>query len=225
MNRPNRIALWPAIGIMIDQKQIAMCVTAATARGRRTIAHETLDSNERDHEAIVGRLLEPWISAPEVKRTKLRPLVHLGLPEARVFQAAVPITATNQQNTAQNLFLEAVQATNVRAEDRIVELKEFEVAGRQLACVAASSRGAVESLIAMIARLSARVGLIEAGPAAARITGKHRAARSYAFVSSWASPMRSGSWPPVPVRFSGNAFELPSADETAAILAASRRSG
>ena len=45
-----------------------------------------------------------------------------GLPEARVFQAAVPITPPTSQHTAQNFFLEAVQATNVRAEDRIVEL-------------------------------------------------------------------------------------------------------
>ena len=33
MKRRNPIGLWPAIGVMIDQKQIAMCVTAATAKG------------------------------------------------------------------------------------------------------------------------------------------------------------------------------------------------
>ena len=53
--------------------------------------------------------------------------MRLGLPEARVFQAALPITPANQQHTPQNFFLEAVQATNVRAEDRIVELVKVEL--------------------------------------------------------------------------------------------------
>ena len=141
------------------------------------------------------------------RRRKLGPWVRLGLAESRVFQAAVPITPSNHQNTAQNFFLEAVQATNVRAEDRIVELIKLDLAGRGLACVAASPRGVVESLIGMISRLGARVGLIEPGPAALFRAGAYyqkppRGSKlCVAFFS--ASTRGSGSWPPGPVHSSG----------------------
>ena len=166
MKRVKPIGLWPAIGIMIDQKQIAMCITAATAKGRRKIAEEIHDCDEPDHEAMVSRMLERFVAPPGAKRRGRGPWVRVGVSEARVFQAALAITPSNQQNTAQNFFLEAVQATNVRAEDRIVELVKLDLGGRPLACVAASPRGAVESLIAMISRIGGRVGLLEPGPAA-----------------------------------------------------------
>ena len=166
MKQRNRIGLWPAIGIMIDQKQIAMCVTVATAKGRRKLIQEIHECDERAQEEVMGRMLGRFVPAAVARRRKLGPWVRLGLAESRGFQAAVPITPSNHQNTAQNFFLEAVQATNVRAEDRIVELIKLDLAGRGLACVAASPRGVVESLIGMISRLGARVGLIELGPAA-----------------------------------------------------------
>ena len=172
MKRRNPIGLWPAIGLMIDQKQIAMCVTAATAKGRREIAHEIHDCDERNQEEIVGRMLERWLSAPGAKRRKPGPWVRLGLPEARVFQAALPITPANHQHTAQNFFLEAVQATNVRAEDRIVELIKVELGGRPLACVAASPRNVVESSIGMISRLGGACRTDRAGPRRALSRGR-----------------------------------------------------
>ena len=166
MKQRNRIGLWPAIGIMIDQKQIAMCVTVATRRGRRKLIQEI-----RECETSVPRKTS-WAgcsagSFPRglARRRKLGPWVRMGLAESRVFQAAVPITPSNRQHTPQNFFLEAVQVTNVRAEDRIVELIKVELEGQRLACVAASPRGVVESSIDMMSKLGTRVGLIELGPA------------------------------------------------------------
>ena len=91
---------------------------------------------------------------PGAKGRRKGPWVRLGLPEPRVFQAALPITSANHQQTPQNFFLEAVQATNLRAEDRIVELVKVEIAGRPLACVAAAPRSIVESSIELISRLA-----------------------------------------------------------------------
>ena len=168
MKRRNPVGLWPAIGLMIDQKQVAMCVTAVTAKGRRKIAHEIHECDEHTQEETVGRMLERWMSPrPASSDGSPSPWVRLGLPEARVFQAALPITPANHQHTAQNFFLEAVQATNVRAEDRIVELIKVELGGpsrwRAWRHLPATS---IESSIGMISRLGARVGLIEPGPAA-----------------------------------------------------------
>src|SRR5262249_24815997 len=127
MKRRNPFELRPAIGLVIDQRQIAVCITAATARGRREVSHEVQETDDRNQEEVVGRMLERWLSPAGAKRRKSRPWIRLGLPEARVFQAALPITSANHQHTPQNFFLEAVQATNVRAEDRVVELIKVDV--------------------------------------------------------------------------------------------------
>ena len=158
-----------------------------------------------------------------MKGRKPRPWVRLGLPEARVFQAALPITSANQQHTPQNFFLEAVQATNVRAEDRIVELVKVELGGRGLACVAASPRNAIEASIGMMSRLGAR-WTDRAGPrrssAPGRITGSRRMARSFAFVSSWVNTTAIGIIAVGCRPLFWHAFDLPSGEEIAAILAA-----
>jgi hypothetical protein len=224
MKQRNSIGLWPAIGLMIDQRQIAMCVTATTARGRRKVAQVVRTCDEHAQEETVRLMLERFVSTPAGKRRKQGPRVRLGLPEARVFQAALPITASNNQHTAQNFFLEAVQATNVRAEDRIVELIKMDVGGRALACVAASPRNAVESSIGMISRLGARVGLIEPGPAALFRAGEYhwRASRA----SKLCVRFFLGEQQAIGVLAAGShplcwqTFDLPPGDETAAVLAA-----
>jgi hypothetical protein len=78
----------------------------------------------------------------------------------------VPITQANRNATAQAYFLQAVQATNVRAEDRVIDLVRLEVDRQSLACVAASPAGAIQGLVEMISGLGARVGLIQPTPAA-----------------------------------------------------------
>ena len=161
----NQIAFPPAIGLMIDEQQIAMSVTVASLRGRREVAREIRRCENQSAEEVLKGLLTPWVDPTGASRASAKPWVRIGLPEARVFQAAVPITSANRQHSPQNFFLEAVQVTNVRAEDRIVELLKVELESQQLACVAASPRGIVESSIDMMSKLGTRVDLIEAAPA------------------------------------------------------------
>jgi hypothetical protein len=161
----NQVAFQPAIGLMIDEQQIAMSVTVAGLRGRREVARASQRCENQPVEEVVKRMLTPWVDPTGASRASMKPWVRIGLPEARVFQAAVPITPANRQHTPQNFFLEAVQVTNVRAEDRIVELIKVELETQQLACVAASPRGVVESSIDMMSKLGTRVGLIESAPA------------------------------------------------------------
>ena len=109
----NQVAFQPAIGLMIDEQQIAMSVTVASLRGRRELARETAALRKS------ARRGSPQGVAHTVGRPdgsfacSARPWVRIGLPEARVFQAAVPVTPANRQHTPQNFFLEAVQVTNV----------------------------------------------------------------------------------------------------------------
>jgi hypothetical protein len=92
-------ALRPAIGLVIDEQQIAMSVVATTPRGRREIARQTQSCDGLSPEEVLGKMLEPWVAAPGAKRPRAKPWVHVGLPEAQVFQATVPITSSNRQNT------------------------------------------------------------------------------------------------------------------------------
>ncbi len=59
-----------------------------------------------------------------------------------------------------------MQATNVRAEERIIDLLKLELNKHSMACVAASPRAAITSMIEMMDELGTRVGLAEPAPAA-----------------------------------------------------------
>jgi len=214
----------PAIGLLVDQQQIAISVTAAALGGRREIAREVQLCDSQSTEEVLGRMLEPWLSSPRAKRSKMKPWVRVGLPEARVFQAAVPITASNRQHSAQNFFLEAVQATNVRAEDRIVELIKLDLDNRPLACVAASPRAVIESSIEMMSRLGTRVGLIEPAPTSLYRAGAYyrKAPRgSKLCVRFFLGEIHAiGVLAAGPQPLFWHTFDLTKGDETTAILAA-----
>ena len=85
-------------------------------------------------------MLQPWLPPAGAKARVRRPWVQIGLPESRIFQATVPITPANRLSPAQNFFLEAVQSTNLRAEDRIIDLIKIEVNKQPLACLSACPR-------------------------------------------------------------------------------------
>ncbi len=73
----------------------------------------------------------------------------------------MPITSANRLSTAQNFFLEAVQSTNLRAEDRIIDLLKIECNKQPLACLSACSRTSLVELVDMMVRLGARVAVVE----------------------------------------------------------------
>ena len=148
----------------------------------------------------------------------------MGLAGARVFQATLPITVSNRQYTAQNFFLEAVQATNIRAEDRIVELTKLDLDNCSLACVAASPRSFIESTIEMLSKLGVRVGLIEAAPAALYRAGVfyQKAPRGTKlccrFFLGELQAIGVLAWGAQPLFW--HTIDLPKGEETAAIMAA-----
>ena len=115
-------------------------------------------------ETVVRRMLEPWLPTPGGRRPKVGPWVQIGLPDSRVFQATLAITPANRLSTPQNFFLEAVQATNLRTEDRIIDLLKVEFNKQQLACLSAVPRSQVVELMEMLTRLGTRVAVIEPVP-------------------------------------------------------------
>ena len=78
-------------------------------------------------------MLEPWLARP--RRSDGNPGHGYGsaFPRRRVVPSGAADHAANHSHSPQNFFLEAVQATNVRAEDRIVELIKVDVS-KQPAC-------------------------------------------------------------------------------------------
>jgi hypothetical protein len=155
-----------SIGLVTDGRRIAICVMQHSPLGRRTITHEVHECGEAPLVDVVRRLLQPWIPLKRGKRTVAGPWVLLGIPDTQAFQAVVPITQANRHATAPAYFLEAVQATNLRAEDRIIDLVRLDVDKHPLACVAAAPSGAIHNLVDVVTGLGARVGLIQPAPAA-----------------------------------------------------------
>ena len=159
-----RFCYRPSIGLMIDQQQIAMSVVATTPLGRREIVRDLRECDGESPEAVLGRMLQPWLPARGGKRGRPGPWIQVGLPESRLFQATVPITSSNRLSPPQNFFLEAVQSTNIRAEDRIIDLIKIEINKQPLACLCACPRTVVTDLAELLGRLGTRIAVIEPSP-------------------------------------------------------------
>ncbi len=167
------------IGVFVEENRVAVYVRPVNPVGGRPF-FAAQDCGDQSPQAVLARLLEPWLDRSRSKRGKRGPWVQLAIPTSQVFQATVPVTQSNRTGSAQSFFLEAVQATNIRAEDRVIDLLRLELNKQQIACVGATPAGRVSSLVSMLKDLGARVGLVE--PAAASLyragMAKSRAPRS-----------------------------------------------
>ncbi len=169
----NQIGLRPAIGLAIEDQQISLSVVATTPGGRKEVVRDVQTCADEPQETVLERMLAPWLgrrqdplpkSSGKSKQSR-GPWVQLALPESRVFQAVVPITGANHSSTPQAYFMEAVRATNLRAEERVIDLVKLEMEKQPLACLAASPRPVITDLIAMLEEIGTRVALIESAPA------------------------------------------------------------
>jgi hypothetical protein len=220
----SRCALKRSIGLVIDDKAIAVSVVATTPLGRQEVFRDTHPVGDEVPQAVVERLLFRWIKKGRGKKPRPGVWVQLGVPESQVFQAVVPITSANLNSPPQSYFLEAVQSTNLRAEERLIELQKVELNKLLMACVAASPRAAIVATIAILDALGTRIGRAEPAPAAlyragtfhkknprgARLTarfflGEHQA------IGVLAAGQQPLFW---------HTFDLPAGDEANAILAA-----
>jgi hypothetical protein len=213
-----------SIGLVIDEQSIAVSVVAVTPLGQEQVFSEVRACDGEPSPAILERLLDPWIKQRRGGRANFGPWVQLAVPESQVFQAVVPITHANVNATPQSYFLEAVQATNVRAEERIIDLIKIELNKQPIACVAASPRVAINSMIEMTAALGTRVGLAEPVPDALYRAGAfyHKAPRASMLTARFFLGPRQA----IGVLAAGtqplfwHTFDLTPGDETTAILAA-----
>ena len=193
-------------------------------RPGRPIVHGGNPGNSpRTHACtLAGSTTGPAQKTPRKSKHTRHPWVQVALPELRVFQAVVPITGANRSSPPQAYFMEAVRATNQRAEERVIELVKLELDKQPLACLVASPRPVITGLIALLEGIGTRVALIESAPAGLfaleRFSRKRPGVQNYVFGSSWVGPRRL-------VCCAGHAavlwhtFDLPAEDLLAAIMA------
>ncbi len=142
----NRIGLWPSIGLVIEDQQISLSVVATTPGGRKEVARDVQRARMKPRKPSWNACSHPgWVERRDPLRKTSgkskharRPWVQVALPESRVFQAVVPITGANRSSPPQAFFMEATQATNMRAEERVIDLVKLEMNKQPLACLAAS---------------------------------------------------------------------------------------
>ncbi len=220
----SRCAVRRSIGLVIEERRIAISIVSATPLSRRQVFRDVQSCEGESAQEVLERVMGPWIKSRRGRQAEAGPWVQLGVPESQVFQAVVPITQANRNAPPQTYFLEAVQATNIRSEERIIELLKLELNKQPLACVAASPRGAIESLVGMMGGLGTRVGLAEPVPAALYRAGAyHRKPPrgSVLCVRIFLGPhqaigvLAAGSQP-----LFWHTFDLTPGEETVAVLAA-----
>jgi hypothetical protein len=213
-----------SIGLVIDDQRIAVSVVATTPLGRKQIFSEVRACDGEPPQAVLKGLLDPWIKQGRGGKAKVGPWVQLAVPESQVFQAVVPITHANLNATPQSYFLEAVQATNVRAEERIIDLLKLDINKQSIACVAAVPRVAINSMIEMTDGLGTRVGLAEPAPAALYRAGAfyHKAPRASKLTARFFLGPRQAIGVPAagaqPLFW--HTFDLTPGDESTTVLAA-----
>ena len=142
----NSIGLRPVIGLAIEDQQISLSVVATTLGGRKEVVRDVQSCAAEPQETVLERMLAPWLGQRQDPLQKTsgrskharRPWVQVALPESSVFQAVVPITGANRSSPPQAYFMEAVRATNLRAEERVIDLVKLEMNKQPLACLAAS---------------------------------------------------------------------------------------
>jgi hypothetical protein len=218
-----RCGLRRSIGVVIEDRRIAVCILAATPLGHRHVHSAVRDCDGEPPQAVLEGLLRPWIKRGRRRTDPLGPWVQVGMPESQVFQAVVPITSANRNSPPQGYFLEAVQATNLRAEERMIDLVKLELNKRPLACVAAAARNAIDPFFEMMTELGTRIGLVEPTPASLCRAGAfhckapHNSKLVVRFVlgrEHAIGVMAAGAQP-----LFWHGFDLPRGDETGAILA------
>jgi hypothetical protein len=220
----SRCALRRSIGVVIEERRVAVSVVATTPLGRRQVFHTVQACDAEPPQTVLENVLAPWIKKGRGKKAKLGAWVQAGVPESQVFQAVVPITHANSNAPPQTYFLEAVQATNVRAEERIIDLLKIEVGKHPLACVAASPRGTIASTLEILNAVGIRLGLAEPAPAALYRAGAfyQKAPRGSKLIARFFL----GTQQAIGILAAGeqtlfwHTFDLPAGEEGTAILAA-----
>jgi hypothetical protein len=231
MKPGKQIGLWPAIGLVIEDKQISLSVVATTPGGRKEVTRDSQACEGEPPELILERMLAPWLGArqdpPQKKpgraRRVYRPWLQIAVPESKVFQAVVPITGANRSAAPEALFMEAVQATNLRAEERMIDLIKLDLNKHPLACLAASPRVFITGLIETLDGLGTRVAMIEPAPAGlfrAGVFHKKAPRGSKLCIRFFLGRTQAIGVLAVGVQpLFWHAFDLPEGDVTAAILA------
>jgi hypothetical protein len=227
----SRLSARRTIGLAIEEQQVSLSVMATSPLGSHEIQCETRPCQGDERETVLASLLAPWID-PDHDRPrkadgrpprKRQPWVHVALPVSRVFQAIVPISGANQSAPPQVFFMEAVQATNLRPEERIIDLIKLELNKQPLACLAASPRHLVTEVVEMLTRLGTRVARVEPAPislfraGAAREKLPRGAKLCIRFFLGKTQAIGVLASPDQPLFW--HAFDLPEDDVTGAVLA------
>ena len=93
-----------SIGIVADDRRIAICVLASSAQGGRPVACDVHDLGKESPAELLGRVLQPYLPAGRSKRAAPGPWVQVGIPDGQAFQAVVPITQANRSADGADLL-------------------------------------------------------------------------------------------------------------------------
>ena len=138
----NRIGLGPVIGLAIEDQQISLSVVATTLGGRKEVARDVQSCEDEPQETVLERMLAPWLG----QRQDPHPKTSGGASTAAGpgSRSPCPSRASSRRwcrsrertvsSPPQADSMEAVRATNLRAEVRVIDLVKLEMNKIRLAC-------------------------------------------------------------------------------------------
>ena len=148
-----------AIGLLVGEREVAICVIGATALGRVELARSTEPRGPGRLDDQLDRMLEPWLGR------KPRPKVVLGVPEVRIFHASRAVSAASRKEP-EIWFQEALRTAGTRVEDMVIDVAEAAVGKKSVAGLVACRKKSLAGALESLARRSARLVLVEPAPSA-----------------------------------------------------------
>ncbi len=206
-----------SIGLLVGEREVTLCVLAATPMGRVELARESAPRGSERFDELIGRLVGPWLSG------RPRPKVVMGVPEVRVFHSARAVSSTAKKEP--EIWLqESLQSAGTRVEDMVIDVVEAPVGKKSMAGLVSCRRRSLAEPMEALNRRSARLVLVEPSPCALlrAATGRLKAPRG----SKLSARFVLGDRQAMGMLVAGNlplhwrVFDLPPGDEPMAILSA-----
>ena len=206
-----------SIGVLVGERDIAVCVLGASALGRVELARAVEPRGSGPLDDQMGRMLGPWLGR------RPRPRVVLGVPEVRVFHATKGVSPASRKDP-EVWLQEAIQTVGTRVEDMVIDVAEAAVGKKSVAGLVACRKKSLAAPLEALTRRSARLVLVEPTPsallraAASRLKpprGSKLAARFLLGDRQAMGMLEAGGLP-----LHWRVFDLPTGEEPMAILAA-----
>jgi hypothetical protein len=165
-----KIAKQKAIGLYIDDHEIALSLVAATGLGPVEMARAIEPYQPGQLPSVLEKMLSPWRD----RRKRFRLPVALGLPALRVFFSTRPHRLANRDASPEVLLRDMIQSPNFSIDDLVVDLVKAQPGRDPLVSIVSARKKYLAGLLADLEECGVRPPRAEPSPCALLRAGEQQ---------------------------------------------------